>query len=58
MEKKIEVLVRWQCAHCVGTDGPCQECAGTGHIERWIPLDALPEVLQFISGRWIIKDRR
>lgn len=58
MGKEIEVLVRWQCPHCVGTVEPCQECDGEGHIERWIPLDALPEALRHTAGRWIIKDRR
>lgn len=58
MGKEIEVLVRWQCSHGVGTAEPCQECEGKGVIERWVPLSALPEFDRLTSGKWIIKDRR
>jgi len=35
---KMEVLVRWEC-FCSTPWETCRFCGGSGHIDRWLPVD-------------------
>ena len=36
----MEVLVRWKC-FCMTPWEACRFCQGSGHIDRWMPVDLL-----------------
>jgi hypothetical protein len=51
----MEVLVTWKCPRCNGaTEGGCELCDATGHVERWLPTHLLSE----LRVQWTIRARR